>query len=205
MNRRLFIKMSALISLFIAAFPSSIFRKSIFGTQGESLLFSLPKMNTHVRHGLLTEITESISELAPSWFSDYRKEIFLKDGMTESDADLMYISMKIDQQLLNIGLKKNSFFIATNKDTSSISIIENTIIPFYKNGNFTGELLKFNQEVLIDNIDSHEILLIPIKGNISVNGKAVNDNSGLLLKEVSSIKIRTDNEAVVSIIRCLNP
>ncbi|MGK0390018.1 MAG: hypothetical protein ACI94Y_002768 [Maribacter sp.] len=192
--------MSTLISLIVAAFPASIFRRGIFGTQGESLLFGLPKVNTHVRHGLLTEMTEGISKLAPSWFSDYRKERFLKDGVTESDADLTYISMKIDQQLLNIGLKQDSFFVATNEDTSSISIVDNEVIPFYKNGNFTGELIKFNQEILLDNINSHEVLLIPIKGNIQVNGKAVDDSSGLLLKDVNSIKIMAKEEAVISII-----
>jgi hypothetical protein len=205
MNRRFFIKMSALVSLLVAAFPASMFRRGIFGHQGESLIFGLPKMNTHVRHGLLTEVTEGISKFAPSWLSDYRKEVFLKDGFAESDADLTYISMKIDQQLLNIGLKQDSFFVATNQDTSSIPIVGNEIIPFYKSENFTGELLKFNQDILIDDLDSHEILLIPIKGSIQVNDMTVDDSSGLLLKDVNSIKMVTDSEAVVSIIRCLSP
>lgn len=199
MNRRIFIKISALTSLIIGIFPTSIFSRS----QGNQLLFELPKMNTHLRHGLLTEMTESISKLAPSWLSDYRKEIFLKDGLSESNADLTYISMKINQQLLNIGLKRDSFFIATNKDTSSTPIIENKVIPFYSNGDFTGSLLKFNKEFLIAGTNNHEILLIPFRRNIHINDKVVDDNSGILLKSMDSIKITTDDEVILGIFRYL--
>ena len=124
--------------------------------------------------------------------------IMMEKKNSPAEVYLQDISMKINDKLVNLGIKDDAFFVSTEEQTAAISFVKNELIPFYHQGNFLGEILKIDHHYILNKAaKTKEILLIPVKGNIRIKDKIVGDNSGILLSDNIATNIQTDDEAVI--------
>ncbi len=200
MNRRLFIRVSGWVSLMIGFMPQQLSASQ--KNHKKYLFVDLPEVRTHSRHGLLRQFEQSdFAHSPPSWLTNYQKDVFFKDGFGKSESDLIHISLKINQEIINLGIDQNEYFVSQKENTTSYSLEKNELIPFYCCPKYKGEMIRIkNSKIINTPTGAIESLILPVDGNFTVNEKSIDENSGILLQNSSGFKIQSEKEAIAFLI-----
>jgi hypothetical protein len=180
MDRRLFIKIGTWASLGVGLVPSSAlpFYKA---KNTASSLVNLPVGTQHIRHGLLN--MNASSDLGLAWLRHYQKDIFLKDGCAEGQADLTHLHLGIKDARLNIGIQEDCLFVSDAEDTRMLEVLEDEWLELFKGDGFSVQLLKWQGRSSLPHQPAvQERFLIPLGQSVRVDQGDIPPDTGILFQ-----------------------
>jgi len=127
MERRNFLKSSAIGTLGICLFPLSS-----FGRSSVNAGVKLDEIASHnqVRHGLLNPSQGAQIHFEP-WFRKFKKEVFFKNGFEAGQDDLVRMTFELNGQAISINKLDKMVLVSTPESNSRHDLVETKKVSLF--------------------------------------------------------------------------
>jgi len=192
MERRKFLKTSLISGIGISVIPVTC-----LGISASVSSISMTNVFTkgHVRHGLLNPNFGEFYEFS-SWFKNFKKDIFHKNGYKASKEDLLHLSFELNDNRLSIHKLDESLLIVTNHRSERVDLSEHQEVTLFESNCYDCKIYNIDSTLSLNK--SKDQYFLPMDNSIIVEGAIINENTVVNVREdapMNFIKIKCVEES----------
>lgn len=191
MQRRKFIKNSLLTSLGLVFGANSLLANS----QSKRVQsFAIPAAQQHIRHGLFQQNEVALL----NGVCKIQRDVFLN----AAEGNLMHLSIQLDGCLLNLSLAANKIYLTTVSGVQNYTLGIEKQLNFVLNSKVEGHLINLvaAEYFELKAGTKQEAILIPIKGELTVNEQFLNTEKGGYIAQTNRINIQSKTDSLLLVL-----
>ncbi|MFT4986894.1 MAG: hypothetical protein ACI81Y_001897 [Glaciecola sp.] len=186
MERRNFVKSTILGGLGISIFSLDAFAK--YGVQDEILKKSIIVSENHIRHGLFNPSVGQVHHFN-SWFTNFKKDVFYKNGFSEGLYDMINLSFSLDNNDYKIHYLQDELLAIINGEALRFNLNNDRSIQVFSNEKFICEAHRFSGSKSID--VKGDMFVLSLESGICIEENEIKQDEIVLIdKSIAKEKVK---------------